>query len=145
MRFSNASLITAEPSAIYGAIITSDRLLYHPANILRRNPIAAQPLHISPGRRQRPGEEVCWRRTHLPDPTCPWHPCPPRIYNQGGGCHPSALPAVPSAAAGREDSVRLFCTAMPTGASPRNLLLLGHERWFFTSSTNTEPATSLLD
>lgn len=49
MRFSNASLFTAEPRAIYGAIITTDRLLYHPANILGRNPIAAQPLHTSSG------------------------------------------------------------------------------------------------
>lgn len=76
MRFSNASLVTAEPSAIYGAIITADRLLYHPANILGRNPIAAQPLHISSGRRQWPGEEVRSRRTYLPDAACPWHPCP---------------------------------------------------------------------
>lgn len=47
MRFSSASLVTAEPNAIYGAIITADRLLYHPANILGTNPIAAQPLHTS--------------------------------------------------------------------------------------------------
>lgn len=58
MRIFNASLVTAEPSAIYGAIITADRLFYHPANILGRNPIAAQPLHISFGRRQWPDEEV---------------------------------------------------------------------------------------
>lgn len=71
MRFSNASLVTAEPRAIYGAIITADRLLYHPANILGRNPIAAQPLHISSGCRQWPGEEVCLQRVLMPDTACP--------------------------------------------------------------------------
>lgn len=91
MRFSNASLVTAESRAIYGAIITADRLLYHLANILGRNPIAAQPLHTSSGCRQRPGEEVLLWRTHLQDDACPWHPCPACIYNQGGGCCPSAL------------------------------------------------------
>lgn len=64
MRVSSASLVTAEPGAIYGAIITADRLLYHPANILGRNPIAAQPLHTSSGRRQQPGEEVHARLCH---------------------------------------------------------------------------------
>lgn len=49
MRVSSASLVTAEPGAIYGAIITADRLLYHPANIPGRNPIAAQPLYTSSG------------------------------------------------------------------------------------------------
>jgi len=47
VRVSSASLVTAEPGAIYGAIITADRLLYHPANILGTNPIAALPLHTS--------------------------------------------------------------------------------------------------
>lgn len=145
MRFSNASLVTAEPSAIYGAIITTDRLLYHPADILGRNPIAAQPLHISSGHRQRPGEEVLLRRTHLPDSACPWHPCQPCIYDQGGGCRPSALPAMSSTEGGGEDRLGLFCTAMLMGASCENQLLLGQEGWFFMSNMNTEPATSPLD
>lgn len=86
MRLCNASLFSAEPTAIYGAIITADRLLYHPANILGRNPTAAQPLHTSSGLRQWPGEEVCLQETYLPDTAGPWHPCSPSVYGQGGGC-----------------------------------------------------------
>lgn len=86
MSFANASLFTAEPRAIYGAIITADRLLYHSANILGRNPIAAQPLHTSSGLRQWPGEEVCWQETYLPDTAGPWHLHSPSVYGQGGGC-----------------------------------------------------------
>lgn len=86
MSFSNASLFTAEARAIYGAIITADRLLYHPANILGRNPIAAQPLHTSSGLRQWPGEEVCLQETYLSDTAGPWQPCSPSVYIQGGGC-----------------------------------------------------------
>lgn len=129
VRLSNASLITAKPSAIYGAIITADRLLYHPANILGRNPIAAQLLDISPGHRQRPGEEVCWQRIHLPDTACPWHPCPTHIYNLGGGSWPSALPTLPRAVGGGEDDVghsnanRVF---------PRKSAPIGIQRIFFS-------------
>lgn len=88
MRFSNASLFTAEARAIYGAIITTDRLLYHPANILGGNPIAAQPLHTSSGLRRWPGEEVCLQETYLPDTAGPWHPCSPSVYGQAVSCCP---------------------------------------------------------
>lgn len=112
VRFSHASLFTAAARAIYGAIITTDRLLYHPANILGGNPIAAQPLHPSWGLRRWPGEEVCLQETYLPEllgPGIPAHPlfmarlCPP------------ALPAEPSAVGAGENGVGLFSTGMPVG------------------------------
>lgn len=68
MRVSSASLVTAEPGAIYGAIITADRLLYHPANILGTNPIAALPLHTSSrhGSSQGGSDEFLLRSAGIP-------------------------------------------------------------------------------
>lgn len=138
--FSNASLFTAEPRAIYGAIITTDRLLYHPANILGRNPIAAQPLHTSLGPGNGQVKRSACREHFCQTLLGPGTPYSPSVYGQGGGC--VLLPSQQGSALGAgENSAGLFCTEMPAGASHGNLLLLGQDGWVLLG---TQTAASLL-